>query len=133
MCKSFLSFIHSHHVLIMLDNTTAVFYINKQGGARSTNLCIKVVKFWNWCIRSQITLSVACLPGGHNVLMDSFSRQFVIVHVWEFHDTVLHNIFAQWGIPTRDLLASQTNRKCATYCCKGAHSYRSQDNALFLS
>lgn len=36
--RSLSSWVNNAHVLIMIDNTNAVFYINKQGGIRSPTL-----------------------------------------------------------------------------------------------
>lgn len=44
----------------------------------------------------------------------------------------LHNIFTLWGTPTRDLFASQANRKCTMYCSRGALRGHSQGDALLL-
>lgn len=54
----------------------------------------------------------------------------MIDHKWEAHNTVLHDIFTQRGIPTRDLFTFQANKKCAMYCSRGALGYRSPGNAL---
>lgn len=53
VCKSFFPFICFHHVLIMSDKTTMVFYVSKQGGARSASLSTEAVNLWNWCIKNQ--------------------------------------------------------------------------------
>lgn len=132
-CEFFLPFIHSCSVLIMSDSTTTIFCINKQEGAKSASLCTEAVNLWNWCPTNQITLSAAYLLGKQNVLADSQSRHFAIDHEWELHNSVLHNISMQWGTLTRDLFASQTNRKCAFYCSRGALNYHPQRNALLCS
>ena len=43
-----LKYIHHSCVMISIDNTTVVSYINKQGGTHSPNLCVPVWKILQW-------------------------------------------------------------------------------------
>lgn len=52
LCKSLLPFIHTHHVLIMPDKVTTVFYINTQGRVRFISLCAEEVSMWSCCVSS---------------------------------------------------------------------------------
>lgn len=54
-CKAFLPFIQSHHLIIVSENITIIFYINNQGGARSIPLGIEAVTLWNWYIKVRAT------------------------------------------------------------------------------
>ena len=61
----------------MIDNTTAVSYINIMGG-RSL-LCIMcnqiTLELWVWCAQLGIWLSAVHIPGKQNVLADKESRE----------------------------------------------------------
>lgn len=92
-CQAFLPFVCSHHV----RHPTAVFYINRQGGTRSSVLCAEAINIWNWCVNHWILLSAANLPGTQNVLTDLFSRHFAMDHLWERHNLVVRNIFTKLG------------------------------------
>lgn len=99
VCQAFLPFTRSHNVLILLDNVaTTVCYINKQGVTNSTVLCLEAINLWHWCIAHHILLSAAYLLGIQNVIADLLSRQFVIDHEWELHDSMVHDIFDQCGL-----------------------------------
>ena len=60
----------------MIDNTTAICYINNMGGTHSPE-CNSVTKeLWLWCIKRNIWLSAAHIPGIYNVIADHKSRHF---------------------------------------------------------
>ena len=62
------------HVHLKIDNTAAVAYINKMGGATSRDLCQLALEMWNWCIDRHITISAEHLPGSQNQVADRESR-----------------------------------------------------------
>ena len=45
--KQAITFIHHSCIMISMDNTTVVSYINKQGGTHSPNLCVEVWEILN--------------------------------------------------------------------------------------
>ena len=47
--KCFASSAHRTTVEINIDNTTAVAYINKKGGTRSSSLCSVALEISTWC------------------------------------------------------------------------------------
>ena len=57
-------------VKLRLDNTTAVTYVNNQGGTRSPSLTLLTVELWNWCLQRNIPITAEHLPGVFNVLAD---------------------------------------------------------------
>lgn len=54
-------------VEMLTDNITVVFYVNKQGGAWSDNLCREVIKLWNFCIQRSVTLSQLFVSGAEHM------------------------------------------------------------------
>lgn len=70
--------------------------------------------------------------GTQKVIADYLGRKLVTNHEWEFYDTIVSDIFNQWGTPNRDLFASYTNSKCNTYRSRGGLSTHCQDDALIL-
>lgn len=48
--QAFLLLIWALHIQLLSDNT-AVVYINKQSGTKSSSLCSEFVHLWNWCIK----------------------------------------------------------------------------------
>jgi hypothetical protein len=68
--KSFTSQISNLSVRLMLDNFTAVHYINKSGGTKSPALSAIFVDIVDWCEKRQLSIEAIHLPGVLNVLAD---------------------------------------------------------------
>ena len=60
-------------LLLRLDNTSAVCYINKLGGTVSARLNAIVRDLWLWCMNRGITLDAKHLPGVLNTVADEES------------------------------------------------------------
>ena len=60
-------------VLLKIDNTTAVAYINNQGGTVSKNLVSLTRELWMWCLERNIHIQAQYLPGRLNQLADQES------------------------------------------------------------
>ena len=114
--KSFLP-LHKdiRHLRIMSDNTTAISYINKQGGSHSMSLNNIAVEIWSLCSEFDTHLSAAHIPGKHNVLADVASREFHDAAEWMLSPLVFNNIVEKWGVPDIDLFASRLNNQIPVY------------------
>ena len=67
------------HIRILIDNTTAVAYINNMGGSHSL-VCNDIANdIWLWCLHRNLWLSAAHLPGSQNVEADKASRVFFMI------------------------------------------------------
>ena len=64
------------HLRLLIDNTTAVAYINKKGGTRSAQLASLAMEIWAYCLSRQIWLAAKHLPGLMNSEADYASRNF---------------------------------------------------------
>ena len=65
--NSFCSNMSHKHVLLRLDNTTAVAYLNAMGGVKSSHCNEAATQIWNWCIERNIWITAAHLAGRDNV------------------------------------------------------------------
>lgn len=107
-------YIHSYFN-IRTDNTTAVAYINKNGGTKSRE-CAKVAfKIWRILEHYNCYAFASHIPGTHNVLADLYSRKFKDNIEWALSDEIFRHITKEWGTPTIDLFASRVNAKCSVY------------------
>ncbi len=61
------------HVLVQMDSTTVMHYLNRAGGTRSICLDWKVREIIHWCLSMRITLSAVHISGQDNVEADHFS------------------------------------------------------------
>ncbi len=46
--KAYQEFLIDTSISVMTDNTTVVYYLNKQGGTRSKSLCISTIRILDW-------------------------------------------------------------------------------------
>ena len=97
------------HVRIMSDNTSAIAYINKQGGTHSMALNDLAVDLWKICIDMGIYISAAHIPGKHNVLADEASRKFQDAAEWKLSPRVFSRLTFMHGQPDIDMFASRLN------------------------
>jgi hypothetical protein len=61
--RSFCATLRKVHVLVRVDNTTAVAYVNHMGGIRSASCNALAKQIWTWCNQHSIWLSAAYIPG----------------------------------------------------------------------
>ena len=103
------------HIRIKSDNTTAISYINKKGGTHNMTLNDMAVDIWEYCIDMGMHISAAHIPGVHNVLADTASREFIDSAEWAIPHKYFNKITRRFGIPEIDLFASRLNNKLPTY------------------
>ena len=65
ICKSL-----PRHILLLMDNLTAVCYVNKRGGTRSPQLVSLATEIWNFCLGRNIWITAKHVPGVENVDAD---------------------------------------------------------------
>lgn len=131
--RTFLPKLSGHQVAILSDNTTAVSYINCQGGTVSHYLCKLAIEIWKLCITNGFHISVTHVPGTENNLADSLSRRSSVTHEWELNDALLWQIFHKWGKPLIDVFAIQQNSKCTQFCVRGGRDPMSMEDGLLLN
>ena len=94
------------NVLLMLDNTTAVAYVNNLGGSVSA-LAMKLARelhVWMWCLECQIHLTAQHLPGKDNVSRaDTVSRQMKDRSDWMFNPSISQSIMGTFPYLEVDL------------------------------
>ena len=57
-------------VLLLMDNVTAVTYINNMGGTHSRLLSQLAKNLWDWCLSHNVLLSAQYIPGIQNIQAD---------------------------------------------------------------
>ena len=84
------------HIRVMMDNNTAVAYINNMGGIRS-DLCDDIAfDIWQWTPEQQIWVSAAHIPGSENVVADKNSRIFERSSEWKLRESVCKHIVSAY-------------------------------------
>ena len=110
--KEFQELCSNNIVLVAIDNTTVVAYINKEGGMKSGSLCALLWRILSWCTRKQVTLKAHHIPGRLNVIADKLSRLGQTIQTeLSLHSEVFQAICSRWHQPQVDLFATRFNNK----------------------
>ena len=113
--KSFCANVENLHVLLRVDNTTAVTYINNMGGTKSSDCNEAAKDIWKWCMCKNIWITAAHLPGKLNVEADNMSRHFNDRTEWTLNEHAFKEIVHHFGQPDIDLFASRLNKQVSRY------------------
>lgn len=114
--RIFASQLNNCSVLLRVDNTTAIAYINKMGGIQYTHLNNIARDIWQWCEKRNIHIFASYIQSKENKVADFESRQaFNVDTEWELGDYAFNQITSSFGTPEFDLFASIQNHKCVRY------------------
>ncbi|XP_034944884.1 uncharacterized protein [Chelonus insularis] len=114
--KCFAADLRGTDILMMVDNTTTMAYINKMGGVRYSGLHRLACELWNWCEVRKLWVYASYIPSEENVEADRSSRIDNSDAEWELADYAFEKIVKRFGKLEIDLFASRINTKCETYC-----------------
>jgi hypothetical protein len=106
--KCIASSAHRTTVEINIDNTTAVAYINKKGGTKSSSLCSVALEISTWCEEREIDLHAVHLPGESNFVADAESHKPLSTGDWKLSTSAFQKIQQLWNMRV-DLFASSWN------------------------
>ena len=87
--QSFSDQVSDKHIKVLVDNTTAIACINQMGTCHSNDINSYRIKIWQWCIRHNIWLTVAHIPGKDNIIADGESRKWVL-NPQIYQDAIAH-------------------------------------------
>ena len=124
--KAFCRDKHSIHVKILMDNTSAIAYINNMGGIRSKTLNDLARECWLWCLERDIWISAYYLPGVENEA-DTYSRNFNDQIEWKLDESIFIKISEIFGEPDIDLFATRLNKQIPKYV-----AWKPDPGALFI-
>ena len=103
-------------ILVAMDNTTTIAYINHQWGTQSWSLMqetqelFSLIQDLNGAIRSRH------IPGKLNVLADTLNQKGQILATeWSILPSVLEELWKMWDTPHVDLFATCHNYKLPFY------------------
>ena len=104
------------HIRIMCDNTSAVNILNHMGTSHS-DPCNELAKvIWEWCIKCNIWISIAHIPGKKNIVADLESRRRQRESEWMLNKTSLCEAQKILKVtPVIDLFASRINKQLPRY------------------
>ena len=102
-------------ILLRIDNTTAISYINKMGSVQFPKLSTLSKKIWQWCESRKIWLFASYIKSSENIEADSESRIKSEETEWELSKHAFQYINKVFGPFDIDLFASRLNAKCKNF------------------
>jgi hypothetical protein len=106
------------HIRLLMDNSTAVAYVNRRGGTRSSMLAKLALEIWTVCHKNAIWITAEHLPGSKNVDADWASRHFNERIEWTLDKNIFTKIGEKYYIPQIDLFASRLNHQLPKYVAR---------------
>ena len=113
--KCFASSLSHSQILLRIDNTTAISYINKMGGVRYPHLGNLAKVIWTWCETRNIWLFATYIPSKENTVADRESRTLECHTEWQLNHLCFEKIVLAFGHPNIDLFASRHNTHCKVF------------------
>lgn len=114
--KSFAEDLSKCEILLRIDNTTAVSYINRMGGIQFPHLNSLSQKIWDWCEKRNIWIFASYIHSKENVDADTQSRLKNLDTEWELSNFAYKKIVNTFSKPNIDLFATDLNTKCRNFC-----------------
>ena len=109
--------IKGKQVAVCVDNTTALAYINKQGGTHSKTLFLEVARLLKWAENNNVSITTQFIKGSMNAMADLMSRKNQTLPTeWCLDLSVCHKIWNLWGTPQVDLFATRWNTRLPLFC-----------------
>lgn len=106
------------HILLRVDNTTTLAYINRSGGCKP-DLHEIAKKIWQYAEQNNITLTASYINTKQNVIADRLSREKASSSDFMLSGNYFQKICKTFGQPTMDLFASHSTTQCEKF-----YSYR---------
>jgi hypothetical protein len=102
-------------ILMRIDNSTAISYINRMGGIQFPHLTKTSTAIWQLCEQRRIFVVASYIKSADNVVADAESRRSHPDIEWELKDTAFRKVVDKFGSPQIDPFASRINKKCDLY------------------
>lgn len=113
--KCFASDYLSCDILLKIDNTTAISYINKMGSIQYPKLSQLSREIWKWCQERDIWIFASYIESSKNVIADAESRIISKETEWSLAEFAFRKITDTFGTPEIDFFATRLNNKCMRF------------------
>lgn len=108
--KAFHKELTGKHVLVRIDNMTAVSDLGEMGTSHSKNPNNLTSTLWEWCLDNNMWLTTSHIPGKENTLADAESRKSRKETEWTLDRGISHEAIKKIHVePQIDLFASRLN------------------------
>lgn len=102
-------------ILLRIDNTTAIAYINRMGGIQYPHLTKISREIWQWCEQRQLFIFASYISSKENYSADAESRRIHADVEWQLSNVAFKTICEKFSKPEIDLFASRLNNKCPKF------------------
>ena len=106
--QTFASARRNLHILLLVDNSSAIAYLNQKGGTHSKVLSDLAVQIWEWCLTRKITIHAEHIPGVCNTVADAESRGSIEPSDRKLDEKVFLQTARRLGSFRRDSFCSST-------------------------
>ncbi|XP_063975229.1 uncharacterized protein LOC135161513 [Diachasmimorpha longicaudata] len=113
--KSLVGYSRRSDIVLRVDNTTAIAYINKKGGIKFPALNKVAKEIWDFCEQRELWVMAAYIKSEKNHEADFESRKLEPETEFALSDEAVREITRKFGQPDVDLFASRSNAKCHQY------------------
>lgn len=113
--KIFASKLSNCQILLSIDNTNAISYVNRMGGVRFLHLHKLTRDIWAFCEKRNIYIYASYISSRDNEIADAESRRLHPDTEWELSNRAFESIVNNFGNPEIDLFATRLNTKCHKY------------------
>ncbi|XP_015123313.1 uncharacterized protein LOC107045524 [Diachasma alloeum] len=113
--KCFAKDLQNCNILLRIDNTTAISYINRMGGIQILNLSKLAKEIWQWCERRNLWIFASYISSTDNSIADYESRRLEPETEFSLAPYAFEEICRSFGCPKIDLFASRSNTKCKRF------------------
>ncbi|KAL7306209.1 hypothetical protein TKK_0001650 [Trichogramma kaykai] len=113
--KIFTRDVKNCQILLHIDNTTAISYINQMGGVQYENLNTITRRIWQLCENKNIWIFATYIASADNKEADLESRRIKDNTEFQITDEMFNLICCQLGEVEIDLFATRENAKCKKY------------------
>lgn len=114
--KCFAADLNDCEVLLRVDNTTAIAYVNHMGGIQYPRLSKIAKAIWQWCELRGIRIFASYISSESNKEADRESRVRNMDTECELAGFAFREITQRFGVPDIDLFASRVNTKWQAFC-----------------
>lgn len=102
-------------ILLRIDSTTAIAYINRYGGIRSPINHSWASRIWKWCMDRNIFIYATYIHTTANYVADKLSRLSVDENDFSLDNIRYNSIVDRFGTPNIDLFATSKTTKCQKF------------------
>ena len=129
--KMFAKNVHDKHILLRLDNSTAVCLINKMGTCKSKTLMSLCINLFEWCRSRNLWISATYIPSKQNEA-DEASRAGLTTKMeseWQLNPMIFKESCKELNFfPVIDLFATKHNTQLDRFV-----SFKPDPEALFIN